>query len=229
MPLTFNANHLPGMASEYVAWVDVMGTQVSMSRSIKITANFIFKLHIAALRANVGGAVRIYPVMDGFYVSAPDQNQMLIFLRNVFSSVAAEFNGTPEPQHRFLIRGGLAFGPVIHGSGVGQCAVELQNDESYRNAILLGMPMVQAHLSELLAPPFGVFVHESARVFAPTGVEPMHWIWWKWGITGQPIWDALKVGLPAHLQWCEERAEAILYLPDRIEAHKKMVEQYFED
>jgi len=55
MPLGFNAGHLPEMASEYVAWVDVMGTQVSMSRSINATANFIFKLHIAALRAQVAG------------------------------------------------------------------------------------------------------------------------------------------------------------------------------
>jgi hypothetical protein len=46
MVLLFNADHLPETASEYVAWVDVMGTQVSMSRSIKTTANFIFKLHI---------------------------------------------------------------------------------------------------------------------------------------------------------------------------------------
>jgi hypothetical protein len=31
MPLGFNADLLPPMASEYVAWVDVMGTQISMS------------------------------------------------------------------------------------------------------------------------------------------------------------------------------------------------------
>jgi hypothetical protein len=227
MPLTFNADRLPDTLSEYLAWVDVMGTQVSMSRSIKITANFIFKLHIAALRAD-NLHLRIYPVMDGFYVASADKNHMLNFLRSVFSEVAAGFNATPEPQHRFLIRGGLAFGPVIHGNGVGACANELQNDETYRNAILLGTPMVQAHLSEQLAPPFGMFVHESARVFAPSGVEPLHWIWWKWGSTGQATWDTLKVGLPSHLQWCEKRAQAILYDPNRIEAHKKMVDQYFE-
>jgi hypothetical protein len=179
MPFNFNADHLPEMASEYVAWVDVMGTQVAMSRSIKITANFIFKLHIAALRAQFAG-IQIYPVMDGFYASTPNRNQMLSFLRTVFKSVAEEFNATVEPHHRFMIRGGLAFGPVIHGRDVGQCATELQNNLPYSNSILLGMPMVQAHLSERDAPPFGVFVHESARVFAPDETEPLHWIWWKW-------------------------------------------------
>lgn len=228
MPLNFNANHLPATTSEYVAWVDVMGTQVSMSRSIKITANFIFKLHIAALQAG-SPDVRIYPVMDGFYAASLQQGHMLDFLRSVLSAAAAEFNATLEPHHRFLVRGGLAFGPVIHGSGVGPCATELRHHETYRNAILLGTPMVQAHLSEQSAPPFGIFVHESARVFAPDGAEPLHWIWWKWGIAGQPVWDALKVALPAHLLWCEGRAQSILYDASRIEAHKKMACQYFQD
>jgi hypothetical protein len=229
MPLSFNANELPPMASEYVAWVDVMGTQVSMSRSIRITANFIFKLHIAALTAQVAG-VQIYPVMDGFYAAAPNRYQMQSFLRNVFKSVAEEFNATVEPHHRFMIRGGLAFGPVIHGHDVGQCATELGNNLSYANSVLLGMPMVQAHLSERDAPPFGVFVHESARVFAPDGTEPLHWIWWKWkNNDDSATWAALKGQLIAHLQWCKARAQAILYSLDRIDAHEKMVEQYFQD
>jgi hypothetical protein len=218
------------MASEYVAWVDVMGTQVSMSRSINITANFIFKLHIAALRAQVAG-MRIYPVMDGFYISTPDKNRMLGFLRNVFRVVAEEFNtAVDEPQHRFMIRGGLAFGPVIHGHDVGQCAAELQSNQPYRDSVLLGMPMVQAHLSERDAPPFGVFVHESARVFAPPGIEPLHWIWWQWKTDDQgATWNTLRDRLITHLTWCRARAQAILYAEDRIDAHKKMVEQYFQD
>jgi hypothetical protein len=229
MPLGFNADHLPAMASEYVAWVDVMGTQVSMSRSINATANFIFKLHIAALRAQ-GVGMRIYPVMDGFYASASDKNRMLTFLRNIFRSVAEEFNTTTESHHRFMIRGGLAFGPVIHGHDVGPCAAELQNNSSYRDSVLLGMPMVQAHLSERDAPPFGVFVHESARVFAEDGTSPLHWIWWKWKREEESeTWNTLKLQLIAHLDWCKARAQAILYSQDRIEAHKKMVEQYFQD
>jgi hypothetical protein len=183
MPLTFNANRLPQMTSEYVAWVDVMGTQISMSKSISITANFIFKLHIAALRAKLQG-ITLYPVMDGFYASSASRNQMMDFLRGVYRSVAEEFNSTTEQFHRFAIRGGLAFGPVIHGSGVGQCALEIAANPAYSNSVLLGLPMVQAHLSEHDAPPFGVFVHESARTFAPNGTEPLHWIWWVWKDNG---------------------------------------------
>ena len=35
--------------------------------------------------------------------------------------------------------------------------------------------------------------------------------------------------LIAHLLWCKARAQAILYSLDRIEAHEKMVLQYFQD
>ena len=230
MTIAFNADRLPEMQSEYVAWVDVMGTQVSMSRSIKATANFIFKLHIAAMKAQ-SIAVRIYPVMDGFYVSATDRNKMLGFLRSVFRTVAEEFNSTSKIQHRFMIRGGLAFGPVIHGGTVLECAKELKDHKPYSESILLGMPMVQAHLSEREAPPFGIFVHESARTFSPKDVEPLHWIWWRWSEDAPEtlqIWNKLKEELITHLDDCRARSQAMLYAEDRIAVHKKMVEQYFQ-
>lgn len=227
--LAFNAGNLPETASEYVAWVDVMGTQVSMSRSISMTANFIFKLHIAALRAS-GIGVKLYPVMDGFYAATATRNQMLEFLRSVYKSVADEFNATVESHHRFMIRGGLAFGPVIHGDGVGKCAQELGKYTGYSSSILLGLPMVQAHLSEREAPPFGVFVHESARTFAPDKTDPLHWIWWQWkNNDSTTTWNTLKDQLTAHFMWCKARAQAIAYSLDRIETHEKMVEQYFQE
>ena len=90
---------MPSPVNEYVAWVDVMGTKSSMSRSIAETANFIFKLHIAAISAaavNVAN-VRLYPVMDGVYATAADQPAMLSFLRGLFHAIAVEFNQTDEP------------------------------------------------------------------------------------------------------------------------------------
>lgn len=231
MPLQFNAGNLPQMHSEYVAWVDVMGTQASMSRSISATANFIFKLHIAALQSATQGVV-LYPVMDGFYASCGDRNLMLDFLRGVFKRVADEFNAETSPHHRFCIRGGLAFGPVVHGRDCKPCAQELQAGPAYSEKILLGMPMVQAHLAERGAPPFGVFVHESARVFAPSGTDSLHWVWWKWGSGNpgaQPTWNTLKAELPKYIEWCEKRSQAIEYSAERIQAHKTMMQQYFED
>ena len=228
MSLFFDATHLPQPASEYVAWIDVMGTQSSMSRSLNATANFIFKLHSAALQAATG-SIRLYPVMDGLYAAGSAQSQMLDFLRSVFQQVAEEFNQTQVAHHRFIIRGALAFGPVIHGADVSaQASTVLASNLDYRRAILLGMPMVQAHLSEASAPPFGISVHDSARVFAPPGHQPLHAIWWSWRNTAnQETWLALKPALMQHLQWCSERSMSIGYPADRLKEHQEMVRQLF--
>lgn len=228
MPLTFHAGRLPQALPEYIAWVDVMGTQASMSRSVAISANFIFKLHTAALQAP-NQNVTLYPVMDGFYASSTDKGDILDFLRNVFQEVAAEFNREQVEQHRFIVKGALAFGPVIHGSNVPAAASQtINNFPAYRNSLLLGLPMVQAHISEKLAPPFGIFVHESARSFAPPNQTPLHNVWWKWNIpNNQDTWNALNQSLLTHFKWCAERAGDLEYAPDRIEVHNTMVKQYF--
>lgn len=228
MPLVFNADHLPVPVQEYVAWVDVMGTQASMSRSLKVTANFIFKLHTAALQAPREN-VRIYPVMDGFYASSADQIQILTFLRSVFVELADEFNAMANNQHRFVIRGAIAYGPVVHGIAVPPAASQtLGANPNYRDQVLLGMPMVQAHLGEASAPPFGLFVHESARAFSPVGVEPFHHFWWQWVNAGnQAIWNALMTNLDLYFDWCRQRSSRLGYSPDRIAVHREMANQFF--
>jgi len=227
MPLFFNSQSLPPAGNEYVAWVDIMGTQAAMSRSIDISANFIFKLHVAALQAPHAN-VEIYPVMDGFYASSQNQQDMLEFLRNIFQSVADEFNQERNPLHRFIIRGGLAFGPVIHGRAIGpQASTVLNANPGYGDSILLGMPMIQAHSSESIAPPFGVAVHESARAFSSAGAHPIHFMWWKWhNQTNNAIWQQLTVDLNAHFNWCSSQSMAINYNLDRIKTHSEMAKQY---
>jgi len=232
MPLAFSADHLPAASPEYVAWVDVMGTQASMSRSLAISANFIFKLHTAALQAP-NQNVTLYPIMDGFYASSSDKGNILDFLRSVFEQVAEEFNGEASEHHRFIIKGALAFGPVIHGTNVpAQASQTINNFLQYRDSLLLGLPMVQANTSEKLAPPFGIFIHESARSFAPPGQTPLHYVWWKWRNpvnrnNSHRIWNALSQALETHFTWCAERAGDLEYAPDRIEFHRTMAKQYF--
>jgi hypothetical protein len=199
-----------------------------MSRSLSATANFIFKLHAAALKARRTN-VQLYPVMDGFYAASADQSSMLDFLREVLTLLAKEFNHQKRPEHRFAVRGGLAFGPVVHGRSVPQKASpSLASSPMYRDSILLGMAMVQAHQCEASAPPFGVAVHESARTFAPSGQTAMHNSWWRWSNgSNSPVWKQLEKELPAHLAWCADRAIPLGYPAERIAAHKEMVRQYF--
>jgi hypothetical protein len=157
---------------------------------------------------------------------------MLRFLRHVFASLADEFNATEEKRFRFLVRGGLAFGPTIHGADVPRDACgAIPDADGYRESILLGMPMVQAHQAEAEAPPFGLCVHESARAFAPAGDEPLHERWWRWDEFGdEPVrlsWSTLEGNLKSYFDWCAERSLRIGYPIDRINAHRSMAAQYF--
>ena len=228
MPLYFNERHLPEASPEYVVWVDVMGIQAIMSRSLAISANFIFKLHTAALEARNADAITVYPIMDGFYATSPNQRNILDFLRNVFHSVADEVSNQAVIRHRFIIRSGLAFGPVIHGRRVSEQASRIMhNNDVYRDSLLLGLPMVQANASERLAPPFGIFVHESARSFAPPDEAPLRVVWRRWGSRNNPVWCQMDAKLTEYYDWCAARAGAIEYDQERIESHRLMMKQYF--
>ncbi len=79
-----------------------MGIQSAMARSIMITANFVFKLHLAALEAPREG-VSLYPVMDGLYASADRPETLERFLRNVFSGVALLFAFEEIGYYRFIL------------------------------------------------------------------------------------------------------------------------------
>jgi hypothetical protein len=165
--------------------------------------------------------------MDGFYASSCSQSEMMGFLRNVFGEVAYTFIHEAELRHRFLIRGGLAYGPVIHGRALGDQASYILRDNSwYRACILLGLPMVQAHLSEEKAPPFGIYVHESARTFASQGERPLGDAWLS-SIAERETRKGLEVALEAYFVWCEERNLRLDYPQDRIMEHRKMAKQFF--
>jgi hypothetical protein len=205
-----------------------MGIQSAMGRSLDISGNFVFKLHVAALEAPHGN-IMLYPIMDGFYASSSNQIDMLNFLREVFTQTAAEFIAEQEPLHRFIIRGALAYGPIIHGTQVDANASNVfQANLAHKDAILLGLPIVQAHQNERQAPPFGLFVHESARSFAPANFSPLHHVWWKWGNPQNTnLWQQIKPALATHYQWCRYNSGSLLYEPERIEAHAQLASQYF--
>jgi hypothetical protein len=236
-PLYFNSQHLPTAQPEYVTWIDVMGIGPTMGRSLDMAANFVFKLHVAALQAPQN-TMTLYPIMDGLYAASPDKQAVLDFVGSVFSQCAQEFMNTPQDQqhHRFIIRGAIAYGPVIHGRSVPPAATQgapvqpnvFVANQVYRDAILIGLPMVQAHTTEPLAPPYGLYVHESARTFAPAGQQPIHFNWWKWSQYNNAVWQQLSPQLLCYFDWCKQRSQPLGYKSERIEAHREVAEQYFE-
>lgn len=224
----FDASKMPHASNEYVIWLDVMGIQANLSQSLSVSANFVFKLHAVALAARETN-MTLYPVMDGVYATTKDRSEALGFLTAAFTALAAVFVHEKNNRHRFLVKAALAYGPVLHGSQVPKAACHvLDANPGHRDAILLGMPMIQAYTSERLAAPFGVFVHESARAFAPVGVGSIHQVWWHWYQSGKDA-QHLAAELEKFFTWCALRPNSLLYGADRIEAHRRQAAEYFVD
>lgn len=226
----FNSKGLPAESGAYVAWIDAMGVRSWMLRSLSVTANFIFKLHVVALEEQQG-TIKLYPVMDGIYVVSPKKGELQSFLSAVYSRLARLFVGTLNPEHQFLVRGAVGWGPVIHGSDIRASASPvIKAFPAYRDSILMGMPMIFALQGEPLAPPFGLFIHESAGQFLDERERKRSHRWWHWfPAKTDATAQALRGALPAYFDWCEARAGAIDYEVGRIHAHRTQADQYLVD
>jgi len=223
----FDAGKLPKIVSEYVGWFDVVGTQSHLTQSHKRAANFFAKIHLTAL-ASRHDPVRLYPVMDGVYVTSPSRSSFLDFVHRFYRVLSVIFCGEEDSLHRFMVRGAMAFGPLTHGSAIPDGCAEFKN-KAYRDSLLIGMPMIHAHQAERQAPPFGVFIHESARAFAPTDEAPLSGRWWRWWQPGDdPLIAEMRVALPQYFSWASDHAQESDYPQSKISEHSAAAFEYFQ-
>ena len=225
--------------NEYVLWVDVMGSGTTLARSIKMSASRIFTLHTALLE-NLTDNIKIYPMLDGAYVTCKSQKEMTDFITNVFYRLTKHFknenSSLKRPESSFLVRGALAYGPVVHGRDVntGKKTAPpiidiLEENKQYTSNILIGIPVIQAYHAERFAPPYGVYVHESARAFSPEGENGFVWAWHPWFVD-HPEWEAID-----STNFCKEMikffdGQKLLssftdYNIDRLQEHQKLFKE----
>ena len=227
----FNPDKLPPPKQGYVAWLDVMGSRAAMSQSLARSAHHIGRLHVAILMKRHRG-LETTPFMDGAYIRTESQSGMLDFLWAVFEELAYDFLTAREHRHRFLPRCGLAFGSIVDGVSIPTTVsiiLGAYSNSVYREGIYFGYPMVQAYNAENAASPFGVGIDGSARSFAPQGERPLSGLWWRWHLYRRPdYFEDFKSVLRDYLKWCESHAFSLDYSLDRIQAHRRMLFEYFE-
>jgi hypothetical protein len=230
----FDSAHLGEPSLEYVCWLDIMGTTNQMLRSLPIAANFIFKLHCAALEAcddlESTAGVRLYPVMDGIYVTSDRRTPLTTILNRTLLRLVNTFLYEEKCFHQFLVRGAIAFGPIYHGANLdARTAHVLESHAGHRDAILMGLPMAQAYGAEADAPPFGIAVHSSARAFAPAGDRPFRFIWLNWFRSAEsPIQvNELLEKLGTYFDWQRDHCNMTGYDPSRIQHHRDLSREFF--
>lgn len=233
--------------NEYVCWLDIMGTQEKMLSSIYTSGNNIFRLHAAVLRGlrkvSKAADVRAYPVMDGVYLTAKKTRAIQRLMRFVFQDLADTFVES-KFIHQFLVRGAIAYGPIYHGTQVTDKVSQDLDSATlgyYKDSLLLGTPMIQAYEGEKYAPPFGLYVHESARAFCPEDGKTFSYRWWDW-------WRAAASShshnsyyrnrsfiayfarrLKSYFSECELNSKRLNYPIEKIQAHRAVAEEYFRN
>ena len=232
----FDQSAMNPPTDRYVCWLDVMGSGNTMGRSMAIAANFIMKLHVAALESRGSSTgIELYPMIDGLYVCSETLEAMFPFLRRVLIRLAVTFVSEPDPIYRFIVRGGLAYGPVTRQLDVQEGSAILTSNPDYCRRILLGLPLAQAYDEERKgAPPFGVAIHESARAFGRIGGNPLSGRYWRWWDSSKPgpnsnLASILEQELHRYYGWCIKHSAALGYERDRILFHWKLARDYFSD
>lgn len=215
-----------------------MGTGAIASRSITEASIKVFKLHTASLIASEEiqerrqEEIKMYPMMDGVYTVSTTKDALRQFLYNVFTTLGEDIIDAEEIHHVLAVKAAVAYGPIIEGGDMDGYNDVLDGTE-HQDRTIIGIPVIQAFLSEKQAPPFGVYIHESARAFAPDGDDPFNFVWWKWFRSNRDEYnqeglanDVLEK-LEEYYSWSRDNSNRIDYDEDRIEEHEKLVNQYF--
>jgi len=235
--LIFKQPQMKAPTNEYVCWLDVMGSRNIMRRSMSFAANFVMKLHIACLDTwKSEPKVELYPMVDGVYACSRNLVELLAFVKLVYRSLAMEFVSEDNPLYRFMVRGGVSFGPVIKQPDFADCSEVLAENEDYCKRIFLGITLSQSYDKEREAPPFGIVMDDSVSAFGMLGSRPfagVYWRWWNWdtkdGFDDIGLVKRLSESLTEYYAWCELHSYAIGYKPDRIADHRRLIAEYFSE
>lgn len=233
----FNNKKLPRTKWEYVAFVDIMGTQVHMENSVRTTANYIFKFHaaiLAAWRNEKYQNVFVYPVMDGAYITATSKDDIEKIVVRIYLELAKILTNETNPKHRFIIRGAITYGETIHGHHVPfEASRVFETDLSYKNNILLGSAMIKAYEGEGCAAPFGVYIDKSAiknKVGnGRYGSFPQNWKWFETQLLkiDPTLVERLKVAVDDYFEKVKDEHHPYHYSNEKIEKHQSSAKVYF--
>jgi len=183
----------------YVAWIDLLGTKSSMLTSHARTVNFVMRIHLACLATTRPNGLSIHPMNDGVFIVSESGQAVLDFVKKIMGSLSDLFCNEPKPELRFMARGAIAYGPVSIGSAdLAAGSNLLAGHATYVDSIVLGMPLAQSYESEKRAPPFGIYVHESARVF---GDKSTPRVFYRWLGANKTKSSAILAALKAHFAW----------------------------
>ena len=143
--------------------------------------------------------------------------------------LADVFISEKDIGHRFMIRAGLSYGPIIHGKNIPkECNNIITDNSDYMGSLLLGMPVIRANQAEKKASPFGIFCDETVRIQG----KAFSYIWYNWWGSDKEEKDCvlqLKNSVENYFDFYEKRYYRYNYSIENIKRHREMFQHYFAD
>ena len=208
--------------SKYVCWIDIMGTKNTMKQSLARASNFILKFHSKVIQAQQGNIIS-YPLMDGVFITCKNLETLKQTINSIFTEIATMFTQETNFDHKFLIRGALAKGEIIDGCEINNNICKNINElQNYRDALLLGMPMIQAIEAEHYAPPFGIYIHESAREF-----KNLQGRYYQWSVNNIQLQGKLKKHIDNYFKKCSTQYHHLEMEKEKIKLYQELNNEYF--
>lgn len=227
--LYFNSKLLGSPRRSFVIWVDCMGTQCFISRSIDISANVVMKFQTAvAWACSSFDDVCVYPVMDGAYITSESFSSLKKAIGLMMGALFRSFIKTEEQEHRYLVRGAIAYGDVFHGADISKDAFDRKVcDDIGKRSIMLGLPMIQAYQCERCAPPFGISIHESCKLSDCAHSFPVEWYDWTEAL-GNDDFKLFRRVVDDYFEFYRNQTFYSGYSEEKINDHKQRFEQYMK-
>lgn len=219
--------------NRYVAWIDIMGAAAAMSRSLAEAASKIGKFNAAVLMAHKASAckgdVSFHTMTDGAYLVAKSAQSLRSVLAGALSNIARVFLSASR-SNRFVVRCVVAYGEVVTSEIMDErlrVNSELESvDKAILRNVMLGGPFAIAYGKEGCAPPFGVYVDQSAvrAGFAGKSI----WHWWKEDeeTVGEFI-RLFKMSLEQHFAYIEEHYYDHMLPASKIAEYRAKIRSYF--
>ena len=213
----------------YVCWIDIMGTKNAMSNSFEQASNHILRFHACCIKASNEAdstyQIRIYPLMDGVFITATELAPLKDVIKRIYEQLSELFITEVNFRHKFVIRGALAYGEISHGEEIdNQVNPDIASNVNYKKQLLFGLPMIQSFTSERNAPPFGVYIHESARI-----VGKLQGRYYEWLRDDNERRLSMKESLNQYFDWCKEHHNQLDMEINKIEKYKELINEYFSD
>jgi hypothetical protein len=197
--------------------------------SLRRAARSVMRIHAAALLTRQAhGDLDINPVMDGVYGFVKDRKVLETCLKEILTALAQVFIHERVASSRFMVRAGIAYGPIIPGHALAEGSSILRDNIDFLRGTAIGMAISQAYEAESFAPPFGVYIHESARAFAPLDDEPFRVNLWRWWDKDDALTWALRRTLANHFVWLSRNPVSALYEAQAMLKHKALADEYFK-